>query len=846
MQKPLIPLLVFLIAGILVGRHWTVCETACWVSLLAVLALLLYCRRKGWKRTAFVLMAAAFLPVGILNLNLNRPAQDATCSIANLAGPEKRTIEGVICEAPQVSPDATHFTVCVRAVLQSRAWQSACGRVLLTVGAPVRHLGYGDCIRIRTVLRRPRNFGNPGAFDYVGLLRDRGIHVRTFLPDARGIVLIRARQGHPLKAAIESYRTRLKSFVYANTPSPQAEIIQAMVLGDQNEIPVSVREAFNKTGTTHILAISGFNIGIIAFVFMLLVKTIMKAFPPLLLRIDVKAASVVLAVIPVCLFTLIAGAGMSVVRATLMVLTFMTAILLGKERDLYNVLALAALVILLFNPPALFDVSFQLSFAAVASLLFLTPRLAAFLPKPTSNVGHGRENRGRGARIISRWIHGAILFVFATLSATLGTLPFIVLYFNRISTVTLFANILVMPILGILVIPISMALIFTVPCLPIVSLGLVRLDALLVGLSVDIIERFAALPFASIDICTPGIADMIFYYSILILAGLLLPKPRHPESGPAPEPSRPVSRRALAASVIVLSTVWTVVTVHDRFIANHSDRLSVVAVDVGQGSATLVRLPYGKTMLIDGGGFRESAFDVGKSVLAPFLWHEGLRTIDICVLTHPHHDHLQGLVFILSHFSIGEVWIADGPEPASELYRDFLRVIRERNITVVRFSSRTPTRHVNGVRISCLNPSPGHPDPAGLEDDNVANDRSLVLKLVYGRTSFLLPADISERIESRLVAEDAEIKSDILFVPHHGGRHSSSEAFLRRVAPDSAVVSCGLENRFHNPHPDVLNRFARLGIPLYRTDRDGAIRMVSDGRRIRTDTALCPSKLSAH
>lgn len=846
MQRPLIPLLFFLGAGIVVGRRFAALETASWLFLLALLVTLLYARSKGKQMAVFVLLSTAFLPVGMLNLNLYRPLQDAICPIADLAGSEKKTIEGVICEAPQLSPESTHIVLDVRAVIHSRNCQCACGRVMLTLGTPVRHLGYGDCIRFRSVLRRPRNFGNPGAFDYVGSLRDRGIYVRTFLPDANGIVLIRTGQGHPLKAPVESYRTRLKSFIYAHAPSPQAEIIQAMILGDQNEIPLSVREAFNKTGTTHILAISGFNIGIIAFVCILLVKMFMKAFPWLLLRFDVKTVSVLLAVIPVCLFTLVAGAGMSVIRATLMVLTFMTAILLGKERDLYNVLALAALVILLFHPAGLFDVSFQLSFAAVAALLFLTPRLAALLPKPTADGAHGHWNQGWVPRIISRWMHGAILFIFATLSATLGTLPFIVLYFNRISTVTLFANILVMPILGILVIPISMALIFTVPWLPLISLGLLRLDALLVGLSVNIIERFVSLSLASIDVCTPGIADMIFYYAVLILAGLLLPKPRRPEVDPAQEPSRPVSRWVLAAVLIVLSIVWAAATVHDRFVANHSDRLSIVAIDVGQGSATLVRLPREKTMLIDGGGFRESAFDVGKSVLAPVLWHEGLRRIDICVLTHPHHDHLQGLIFILSHFVIGEVWIADGPEPASDLYRDFLRVIRERHISVVRISARTPTRDVNGVLISCLSPTTDHPEPSLFEDDDTANDRSLVLKLVYGRTSFLLPADISDRIESRLVAKNAELRSNVLFVPHHGGRHSSSEQFLRHVAPESAVVSCGWENRFHNPHPDVLNRFARLGIRLYRTDLDGAIRMVSDGRRIQTDVAMRPSKLSAH
>jgi competence protein ComEC len=779
--------------------------------------------KKSAKLTAVLVTLSLFL-LGILSVNLYLYREPGANHIINYVGKEKLIIEGVISENPESSPDRTELTVSASRLISDNGDIRVEGLVLLNVEGR-QEFKYGDAIRFRTRLKVPHNFQNPGGFDYVKYLRYKGVMVRGFIKDSAGIVILRENQGNTFKLHLERFRTYLKKFIMENSSSPEGEIIQAMILGDQKEIPKDVMENFNKTGTTHIIAISGFNIGIIAFLSFIVIRLIMKSSTYLLLRFNIVKVSTVFAIVPVISYSFIAGMGISVIRAAIMAVTFMIAIIFGKDRDLYNSLVLAALIILVVSPTSLFDISFQLSFMAVWAILFITPRLAVMIP----DGSHEEMSRYRAwAMQIYRNI---LMFIIVSLSATLGTLPLIVFYFNRISTVVLLSNLFIVPVLGIIAIPVCTAIIIAAPLSHGLALFFLHISSFIVKISISMVDFFASFPGSSFFLSTPTFIEISAYYLFLIVAVKLIDAWKKKESDTAESRSflRPYRLRVAAAALSFFFVI-------DAFYLYVKDRgnenLVVTAIDVGQGSSALLRLPGGKKMLVDGGGMYDNSFDIGKYVLAPFLWHERISHIDIVVLTHPHPDHLNGLIYILSNFNVNEVW-TNGETGESDTYKDFMKIVTEKNITHRLMSERVGDIKINNVTISILNPR----GTIALKNDllrkfDKTNDDAIVMKIAMGNVSVLLPADISEPSEMRIIDAHKDIRSQVLFAPHHGGFTSSTVPFLNRVQPEIAVISCGRDNVYNDPHPDVLTRYFRRGTRVLRTDINGAINITTDGTNV--------------
>lgn len=831
MQRPLLPLLIAVMAGISSGyifempRLWLLAGLI--LGLLAILVSL-------WRGLKYLIMPAAMIVtfvLSILNVNLYLYEKPDPAHIVHHAGPDLLTVEGLISAPPQVFPDKIQLIVSSQRLRINDTVIPVNGKILLNcvTDEPFR---YGQIIRFKTKLKIPRSFHNPGGFDYERYLRFKGILVHGFINNPANLIILRENQGQPLWTQLEAFRRHLKTVIRANAGSPDGEIIQAMILGDQKEIPKEIQDQFNRTGTSHIIAISGFNVGIIAFFSILMVRMIMRTSEYLLLRFNITKVSMAISFMPIAIFTFIAGMGISVVRATIMALAFLVAIFLGKDRDLYNTLALAALLILVVSPPSLFDISFQLSFSAVAAILFMTPKLTALIPKPPL------EGKPRIQLFIYRRLYDIALFMIVSVSATLGTLPLVVFYFNRMSLITLPANLVVVPIMGIMALPVSMTIILAAPFSASLTAWLIKLSALLIEISLFMVEYFASLSWASYYVATPNALEIIVYcLLLLILFGLMdnWTKKRH---------DPPSSREALFRRGRMLTGALAGVMffffgyiLYGHLINTQNRDLRITAIDVGQGSSTLVRFPGGKNMLIDGGGFFNDDFDIGRYVVAPFLWHEKIRRIDIVILTHFHPDHLNGLKFIVENFNVGEVW-SSGHELNTESFQNFKRIITEKNIPCRLVSAASLPVHIDGVHVRILNPVVPVSKSDDLENFDETNNLSVVTKLTYGAVGILLPADISEPTEARLIHQGVKITSDVLFVPHHGGLTSSTEPFLESVHPRVAVVSCGKDNIFRLPHPDVLDRYNTRKIRLLRTDRDGAVTVSTDGRDLRIHSAM--------
>lgn len=268
--------------------------------------------------------------------------------------------------------------------------------------------------------------------------------------------------------------------------------------------------------------------------------------------------------------------------------------------------------------------------------------------------------------------------------------------------------------------------------------------------------------------------------------------------------------------MLALIAIW----IWCRALRSEPKNLTAVFLDVGQGDCTFIRTPSGRTVLIDGGGRPEAsdADRMGLSVVEPFLRREGVNRIDLVVLTHPHDDHVQGLVPVVRDFRIGMV-LDPGVPHGARSYQRFLSIIHDRRIPYRRAVRGQVINFGDGVQAQVLNPPAGKAD---VSEDN-ANDSSAVLRFVYGRYALLMAGDAGTDAESDVIASGVDIRSDVLKVGHHGSRTSTGDEWLGAVRPRFAVISVGKGNQFGHPSPDTLHRLASNGAAVLRTDECGAV-----------------------
>ena len=263
----------------------------------------------------------------------------------------------------------------------------------------------------------------------------------------------------------------------------------------------------------------------------------------------------------------------------------------------------------------------------------------------------------------------------------------------------------------------------------------------------------------------------------------------------------------------------------------------ITFIDVGHGDSILIEFPKGKRMLMDGGGLHEDRFDIGKNVIAPILWKKKIRKIDILALTHPDPDHLKGLNFIASHFSIGQFW-DNGARGDSESSIRLQQTLLKKKIKRSSLNDQTPPQMIHGVQLSVVNPPVMKGPPRTSQNPSLVNNQSLVMKIQFEEIAFLLTGDIEQETEYRIMRKGFPIKADILKIPHHGSASSSAQAFLERVKPSYAILSVSERNLGRLPHPEVLRRYERLGIRIFRTDKHGAVTVITDGEGIEVRTFL--------
>lgn len=698
-----------------------------------------------------------------------------------------------IADEPRSTNGKTVTLVHVCSIVMDRDSLTSDGDALLTIvqnpqsGEDIRNFSYGSLISFQGTLNAPIVARNPGEFSYRDYLALNNIYATIHIRGYDNVSILAA--GNPnlfFRYVIFPSKHFVVEVVRASMSGDESNFLIGLLLGDRTDMSAEIKNAFINTGTIHVLAVSGSHV-------VLVVAIIYTLFGLIRLTERWKIAATIFGIL---YYMVLTGSTASVVRASLMAIVVLLARLFQQRTNVYNSLGASAVLLLAYDPLQMFDAGFQLSYSAVFSMAYFYPKLAALIKSIPESLEEIKA------------IDYVLKLFAVSLSAQIGTIPFTAYFFGRVSIISLLANLVVVPLVEIIVTIGFVAVLARVFSLWI-SICFSEVNHLLTWFTLKFVLLANAVPHATISTPTFGIKET-FFYSVSIAALFNFTK-------------RKVLKGVLAVGLggIDLVLVLSILSSHGAQLK----KMRVEFIDVGQGDAALIELPSGQHVVVDAGP-KTFAYDAGEKVVAPFLRRRGIESIDVLIVSHPHSDHLGGVPFLLRTFNVREV--IDGGQPdQTALYREYTSLV-----TNIRRDVAAGTRiDVSpNVRLYTLHPTAAFLDLDSTDGYDHLNNSSVVLKLQYGHTSFLLVGDAEIPVEEQLDSVYGSfLKSDVLKAGHHGSSTSSSVDFLAFVAPKEVVVSVGKFNKFHHPSQKVISRFMRLGAHVHRTDEEGGVIFESDG-----------------
>jgi competence protein ComEC len=824
-KDPLVGPLAAIATGILVSRFVPFSNSELFLAIAALALLAAIALWHGSRVLAGACCLPGFFFAGALTAVAHAPGPAPELDAESR---EVVILGGCVVEPPAVSGERERF------ILELEPHTRAQVTLYTRKDEALPQLHYGQRVELDARVRQPRNFRNPGAFDYARYLARQDIYW-TASGAAGTVRILPGRCGSVFQKAIMDLRAAALDRIarlYAGSDY-QTGMMQAILIGQSYQLQKVWTEQYRSTGTFHALVISGTHVAVLAAFFLFLLRI---CFVP-------EEAALALTVLAAWLYALVSGWQAPCVRSAAGLTLFTIAGYFYRERRVMNLLAAVALAFLVCDPEQLFDASFQLTFLAVGFLgafaaplihatsgplgrglqdladtgrdLHIAPRVAQFriemrLLAETLHTVTGLPLRA--ARLAIAVPARVALFIYEVVVTSavvqLGLALPMVVYFHRVGVSGLSANAFVVPLMG-FVVPVGFLAVFTgFAWVAKIAGGLLYLS--------QIVVNWHARMEPNWRVPTPPVWLGVALAAALIGAALARGRWWRIASG------------LLVAAALAL-LLW-----HPFPPLVHPGELEMTAIDVGQGDCLLVVFPDGKRMLVDGGGIpafgrqTRSQLDIGEDVVAPYLWNRSIRTVDVVALSHAHEDHIGGLPALVSDFHPKELWTGATPDsPTWDMVR--ARAAREgTRIVPLTAGARIP---MGGAEIQVLAPLADY-----MPSDTPKNNDSLVLRLRYGSRSFLLTGDVERQVERRMLEENEVERSDVLKVPHHGSRTSTTEEFLSAVQPMFAVISDGFENTYGHPHRDVLARLAAHHTVVLRTDELGLVTVLTDGKRIFVST----------
>ncbi len=812
------------IAGLLAGIHLNFPLPVLVLFMLASAAAAPLLRRARWSIP--LSLAGLVLLLGVLRVELlpvpsviTSPAGEVALSGTVTSGPELAgASERFVFEAQRISYGESNSEESAH-----DSWTPFEAKVLVVARPPsslveIRdrpYFRYGDGLVLRGSLEKPKPFGD---FDYPAYLERQGIYHTSAFPQ---VEFVGEGQGNALRALLHDIRQGASSRLDQILPQTQSALAQALLLGKRDALPDDIGEDFRASGTSHLLAVSGLHVGVILFL------TLGASAFALGRR---RGFYLIVPLAAVWGYAALTGLAPPVERAAIMASVYLCTVAIGRPRSHLTAMLAAAAVMAGINPQALLDVSFQLSYAAVAGIGLILPRL-----------GDQRLAGSRG-RVWTPVLHHVRGGLIVSIAAVLATLPLVAFNFHQLPTLGIPTTILALPAIPFLLGGSALALIVASVYGPLgEAVGWFAWIPLTYTLElVGLVARVPGSTFA-----VPGIPEILvvaYYAALALLVASPGRKPvraawngvrdaltriwpsstQHPDQLPLPEVDQGhTSALAATRAALLIILVAAAAVLWIRVLSSGDGRLHVTFLDVGQGDSILIESPAGKRILVDGGPAARTAhrhLDDRTS-----FWD---RDLDLVVLTHGDEDHFVGLVDVVDRYDVGGV-MQGGFNSESPLYAGWEKALADRQLIRLPAKRGQTIDLGEPLRLDVLHPPPEN-------DLSSRNNSGAVLRLAYGEVSFLLAADIEAEAEAELLRYYSSLDSTVLKVAHHGSNTSSTPPFLRSVSPDVAVVSAGKDNPFGHPSPLVMARLHDV-LPAKRilaTADRGSIRLSTDGRRL--------------
>ncbi len=628
-------------------------------------------------------------------------------------------------------------------------------------------LSNGELVEIELYLKAPSSAQNPGNFSYYNYLKKKGIYSQGYL---LGDLIKIGKINSPVRHKLLSFKRRLLFIINKNIVEPYNQVIKALILGERDRLPSDWENSFNKAGVNHLLAISGLHVSFIILVFFTLLTV---------LKIPISFKNGVLSIL-MFIYIILTGLRPSVLRAGILAITFLWAPFFNRQRDLFNLLGLSAVINLVLNPYEVMTPGFQLTYLVVVMLITWSKILSRKLP----------------------------MVVAVSIAAQFGSAPLTAYYFNSIAPVGILTNIWAIPLAGLVV-----SFTIVILLISLIYPFFIKFTGLSIILLLDILKKgtdlMTVIPGGHLEVSAPP----PFIVSLILTFLLVLPFYLKKKIIPI---NRVVSQQRLRLTIISFLFL-ILLQMGCSFYLNHS--LDVYFLSVGQGDSIYIKSPQRHHILIDGGGYAGLDNSQGEVSIIPFLKYKGIRKLDLILVTHYDADHALGIKVILENRKVSLLALPDY-QTNNELAREIIKIAHEKNVPII-ILKEGDIFSFGEVTFQVLNP----PRKSNFIS---SNDKSIVLKLGYRNFSLLLTGDLEKDGEYRLIEKGYNLKSSILKLGHHGSKGSTSIPFLKEVSPIETVVSVG-SNVYGHPSEALLKRVIGMGINVWRTDEQGAIIINTDG-----------------